>query len=85
LNSLGLAYLHVIEPRVKGNIVLVEEQAPVASGQLRKIFKGKLIAAGGFESDTAETIVAKGDSDAVAFGRAIFSPTLICRSASIWA
>ena len=69
LNRFGLAYLHVIEPRVKGNIVLVEGQAPVASEQLRKIFKGKLIAAGGFEPDTAETIVEKGDADAVAFGR----------------
>jgi N-ethylmaleimide reductase len=73
LNGLGLAYLHIIEPRVKGNIVLVEGQAPVASEQLRKIFKGKLIAAGGFEPDTAEAIVAKGDADAVAFGRYFLS------------
>jgi N-ethylmaleimide reductase len=73
LNRIGLAYLHIIEPRVKGNIVLVEGQAPVASEELRKIFKGKLIAAGGFEPDTAEAIVAKGDADAVAFGRYFLS------------
>jgi N-ethylmaleimide reductase len=73
LNRFGLAYLHIIEPRVKGNIVLVEGQAPVASERLRKIFKGKIIAAGGFEPETAEAIVEKGDADAVAFGRYFLS------------
>ena len=69
LNHFGLAYLHIIEPRVKGNVVIAEGQAPIASEQLRKIFKGRIIAAGGFEPDTAEAIVEKGDADAVAFGR----------------
>jgi N-ethylmaleimide reductase len=73
LNRFGLAYLHIIEPRVKGNIVLVEGQAPVASERLRKVFKGKIIAAGGFEPETAEAIVEKGDADAVAFGRYFLS------------
>ncbi len=69
LNRFGLAYLHIIEPRVKGNVVIAEGQAPVAAERLRKIFQGKIIAAGGFEPDTAEAIVEKGDADAVAFGR----------------
>ena len=69
LNQFGLAYLHLIEPRVKGNVVIQEGQAPVAAEQLRQSFNGKLIAAGGFEPDTAETIVANGTADAVAFGR----------------
>jgi len=69
LNEFGLAYLHVIEPRVKGNVVIEEGQAPIAAQQLRKIFKGKILAAGGFEPETAEAIVEKGDADAVAFGR----------------
>ena len=69
LNKFELAYLHIIEPRVKGNIVLTEGQAPVAAQQLRKIFKGKIIAAGGFEPDSAEAIVKNGDADLVAFGR----------------
>jgi N-ethylmaleimide reductase len=69
LNRFNLAYLHIIEPRVKGNVVIVEGQAPIASQQLRKIFKGRIIAAGGFEPDTAEAIVDQGDADAVAFGR----------------
>jgi N-ethylmaleimide reductase len=69
LNRFGLAYLHIIEPRVKGNVLVGEGQAPVASEQLRKIFKGKIIAAGGFEPDSAEAIVKKGDADLVTFGR----------------
>jgi N-ethylmaleimide reductase len=69
LNRFGLAYLHIIEPRVKGNVVIAEGQAPIAAEQLRKVFKGKIIAAGGFEPDTAETVVEKGDADLVAFGR----------------
>jgi N-ethylmaleimide reductase len=69
LNRFGLAYLHIVEPRVKGNIVIAEGQAPIAAERLRKIFKGKILAAGGFEPDTAEAIVEKGDADAVAFGR----------------
>jgi N-ethylmaleimide reductase len=69
LNRFGLAYLHVIEPRVKGNVVITEGQPPVAAERLRKIFKGKIVAAGGFEPDTAEAVVEKGDADLVAFGR----------------
>jgi N-ethylmaleimide reductase len=69
LNRFGLAYLHIIEPRVKGNVVIAEGQEPVAAERLRKIFKGKIIAAGGFEPDTAEAVVEKGDADLVAFGR----------------
>ena len=78
LNQFGLAYLHIIEPRVKGNVLIGEGQAPVASEQLRKIFKGKIIAAGGFEPDSAEAIVRKGDADLVHSG-AILSRIPTCR------
>jgi N-ethylmaleimide reductase len=47
LNRFGLAYFHIIEPRIKGNVLIGEGQPPVATAQLRKIFKGKIIAAGG--------------------------------------
>ena len=69
LNRFGLAYLHIIEPRVKGNVVVAERQGPIAAEYLRSIFTGKIVAAGGFEPDTAEAVVAKGDADLVAFGR----------------
>ena len=69
LNRFGLAYLHIIEPRVRGNVVTAEGQYAIAAARLRKIFKGKIIAAGGFEPATAEEVVEKGDADLVAFGR----------------
>lgn len=73
LNRFGLAYLHVIEPRVQGNTLVADGLAPIATQRLRKIFKGPIVAAGGFEPDTAETIVEKGDADLVAFGRHFIS------------
>jgi N-ethylmaleimide reductase len=69
LNQLPLAYLHVIEPRVKGVETIAEGQAPVASVFLRQIYKGTIIAAGGFTGETAEAILQRGDADLVAFGR----------------
>ncbi len=73
LNRFGLAYLHIVEPRVRGNVVIDEGQAPVAAQHLRQIFTGPIIAAGGFEPATAEAIVESGDADAVAFGRHFIS------------
>lgn len=69
LNQYGLAYLHVIEPRVKGVETLEEGRPPVASSFLRKIFKGPIISAGGFDKKGAEEIIRRGDADLVAFGR----------------
>ena len=69
LNRFGLAYRHIIEPRVKGVETIDEGQAPVASAMLRKVFTGPIISAGGFDGDGAEAIVRKGDANLVAFGR----------------
>ena len=73
LNQFGLAYLHVIEPRVKGSIVVREGQGAIAAEQLRTTFRSKIIAAGGFEPATAEAILESGTADAVAFGRHFIS------------
>jgi N-ethylmaleimide reductase len=69
LNSFGLAYLHLIEPRVKGGETVAEMQAPIAARELSKVFKGPVIAAGGFNPDTAEAAVSNGDASLIAFGR----------------
>jgi N-ethylmaleimide reductase len=69
LNKCGLAYLHLIEPRIKGNAAVADGLPPVAAGELRKVFKGNILAAGGFEPDSAEAIIERGDADFVAFGR----------------
>jgi N-ethylmaleimide reductase len=73
LNQFHLAYLHIIEPRVRGNIVIHENQGPVASERLRSVFHGKIIAAGGFEPESAEDAVEQGIVDAVTFGRHFIS------------
>jgi N-ethylmaleimide reductase len=69
LNDLNLAYLHVIEPRIKGGELIAKGQGPVAAQELSKVFRGSIIAAGGFEPDTAEATVANGDASLIAFGR----------------
>jgi N-ethylmaleimide reductase len=70
LDKLNLAYLHLIEPRVIGNVDDdTKDPNPVAAQLVRKHFKGTIIAAGGFKGHSAEAIVQAGDADLVAFGR----------------
>ena len=73
LNRLQLAYLHIIEPRMSGYLVIKEDQPPVATQRARNIFKGNIIANGGFVPDTAATAVDQGDADAISFGRYFIS------------
>jgi N-ethylmaleimide reductase len=73
LDRLGIAYLHVVEPRIKGTEEVSHGQAPTATQHLRPKFSRTLIAAGGFAPDSAEAIVAAGDADLVAFGRHFIS------------
>jgi N-ethylmaleimide reductase len=74
LAKLDLAYLHLIEPRIAGN---VEDESrdpnPIAAQLIRKHYPGTIIAAGGFKSDTAEAILVDADADLVAFGRDFIS------------
>ena len=70
LDRLGVAYLHLIEPRIIGNIEDdSKSQEPVAARLIRQHFRGTIIAAGGFKRDSAEAILQAGDADLVAFGR----------------
>jgi N-ethylmaleimide reductase len=70
LDTLGIAYLHLIEPRIAGNVEDdTRDQQPVAAHALRAHFHGPIIAAGGFDGASAEAIIASGDADLVAFGR----------------
>ena len=73
LDRLGIAYLHVVEPRIKGTEEISHGQAPIAAQHLRPKFSRTLIVAGGFNRDSAEAIVASGDADLVAFGRHFIS------------
>lgn len=73
LDRFGLAYLHIIEPRVVGGEVPDEAAAPVAAAQIRGSFRGLIIAAGGFDRAQAQAIIERGDADLVAFGRSFSS------------
>ena len=69
LDQRGIAYLHVVEPRIKGIELIAEGQAPIAAQHLRTKFSRTLIAAGGFTRESAEAIIQAGQADLVAFGR----------------
>ncbi len=75
LNPLGLSYLHLIEPRstMAGGTDKLKEGLPSTSALFRPLFNGKIIAAGGFDRAGAEEFVAKGEADAIAFGRFFIS------------
>ncbi|NGZ85085.1 alkene reductase [Duganella aceris] len=86
LDKLNLAYLHLIEPRVLGNVDdETKDQNPVAAQLIRKHYRGTIIAAGGFDGAKAEAIVQSGDADLVAFGRHfIANPDLPERLRNHW-
>jgi N-ethylmaleimide reductase len=71
LNEKNLAYLHLVEPSVVGT-VKDENHDPrwdAIMRQLRDIFAGVLIVAGGYDGASAEEAVSAGRADLVAFGR----------------
>ncbi|WP_043287461.1 alkene reductase [Paraburkholderia oxyphila] len=69
LNRYALAYVHVIEPRIRGIEEREAAESDVSSKDIRRFFKGTLVAAGGFTRESAEQIVIDGHADLVAFGR----------------
>ncbi len=73
LNQFDLAYLHVVEPRIKGTETVTLDAEPVAVRHLRKIFKGPMIAAGGFDREGADEALTNNEADMVAFGRHFIS------------
>jgi N-ethylmaleimide reductase len=75
LDALGLAYLHLIEPRSSGagRAEVNWQNVPSAMVLFRPHWNGVLIAAGGFTGETAEAAIAQGHADAIAFGRIFIS------------
>lgn len=69
LNSSGLAYLHIIEPRISGADTVSDTEPPIAAEELREHFHGPIIAAGGFTAETAERAIRDGLASLIAFGR----------------
>ena len=69
LDRLGIAYLHVIEPRIKGNVTIEDDVTGLGAKFFRPLFSGKIITAGGYTRETGEEVIANHDADFVAYGR----------------
>ena len=75
LNSLHLCYLHLIEPRATtaGGNDAISSDAPRTGQLFGKLFKGKVVLAGGFNADNARQALTDGEAHAIAFGRAFIA------------
>lgn len=75
LDQIGLAYLHLIEPRASGagRAEVNWQNVPSAMALFRPRWRGVLISGGGFTGESAEAGIAAGHVDAVAFGRIFIS------------
>src|SRR5690606_29771461 len=72
----GIAYLHIAEPDWAGGPKLSDGFRRA----LREAFDGVLVFCGGYSAESAETLIASGVADAVAFGRPfIANPDLVER------
>ncbi|MBP0003177.1 MAG: alkene reductase [Cyanobacteria bacterium SBC] len=69
LNDFDLAYLHVVEPRIKGDTTIEDDTPEIGVKFFRPIFKNPLITAGGYKRESGQAVLASGDADLVAYGR----------------
>ncbi|MFO1107263.1 MAG: alkene reductase [Amaricoccus sp.] len=77
----GVGYIHIIRPRVSGDEDRTASDADTdVLARARGIYKGPIIAAGGFTAETAEAELMSGRADLIAFGRDhVANPDLIER------
>ena len=71
LSGRGIAYVHIVEPRVgnAGADAPINGNAPRTAERFRQAFQGVLISAGGYSAETADQAIANHLADAIAFGR----------------
>ena len=84
LNRFELAYIHLIEPRVAGNVEAAQFDAGLGSRNFKPLITGdtKLISAGGHTLASGAEAVESGEADAIAWGRQfIANPDLVERFA----
>lgn len=84
LNTRHLAYLHLVEPAVRGRELAtdVDPRAEALMHAMREAFTGPLILAGGYNGARATEALADGRGDLIAFGRPfIANPDLPMRLA----
>lgn len=78
LNDYGLAYVHLIEPFT--DVSAIPDAIPEVAKHFRKIYQGNLIINRGFNKETANEVLSKGDADLVSFGVPfIANPDLVNR------
>jgi N-ethylmaleimide reductase len=71
LNSLNLAYVHLMEPN-EMDLQNREEINPVTP-LFRPLYQGTLIANGNYTQETANAALAKGDADLLSFGKLLLA------------
>jgi N-ethylmaleimide reductase len=69
LNRFGLAYLHLVEPRVPGMSAEEPNRPDLPSSHFRPIFNGTIISAGGHDRESGNALLAEGSADLIAYGR----------------
>lgn len=69
LNKFGLAYLHMVEPRIAGNTEVDVTDETYNLAQFRKLYNGTFIAAGGYNRERAIQSLKLDHADLICFGR----------------
>jgi N-ethylmaleimide reductase len=82
LDRFALGYLHLVDGLGFG---FHDLGAPMTLTEFRRVFRGPIIANCGYTRESAETVLAEGSADLVAFGRPfIANPDLVERFANGW-
>ncbi|MEM8778011.1 MAG: alkene reductase [Cyanobacteria bacterium P01_G01_bin.49] len=69
LDRMGIAYLHIVEPRVNGTVTIEDDGTGLGAKFFRSVFSGKIMSAGGYTRSTGEEAIQNHDADFVAYGR----------------
>jgi N-ethylmaleimide reductase len=73
LNPFNLAYLHIVEPRIQGNVTVEDDGKGLGASHFRSIYQGTIITAGGYTRETGEAALEQNHADLVAYGRLFIS------------
>jgi N-ethylmaleimide reductase len=72
LNALKIAYVHIV--------LTADPRAREFSKELRRLFSGAIIKNGGYDAETAEQALSRGEADLISFGRPFLAnPDLVER------
>ena len=69
LNEFNLAYLHIVEPRIAGNVTIDTDGTGLGAKYFRSLYTGTLITAGGYTRESGEAVLRANEADLVAYGR----------------